>query len=33
MLKKTKHPLTAKAIREVIEQEDRFILKRLFSLF
>lgn len=33
MLKKTKHLLTARAIRDVIEQEDKFILKRLFGLF
>lgn len=33
MLKRNKHPLTARAIREVIDQEDRFILNRLFKGF
>lgn len=33
MIKRNKHPLTARAIREVIEQEDRFILKKLFNSF
>jgi len=33
MIRKNKHVLTAQAIRETIEQEDRFILKRLFSSF
>lgn len=31
MLKRTRHPLTARAIRELIEQEDRFVLGRLFK--
>lgn len=33
MVKRNKNPLTAKAIREVIEHEDRFILKKLFAMF
>jgi hypothetical protein len=33
MIKRNKHSLTAKAIREVIDQEDRFILKKLFNSF
>lgn len=32
MINKNKHPLTAKAIRDIIEHEDRFILKKLFIL-
>jgi len=31
MIKKNKNLLTAKAIRDVIEQEDKFVLKRLFT--
>jgi hypothetical protein len=33
MIRKNKNALTAMAIREVIENEDRFILKRLFQYF
>ena len=33
MIKKNKQILTAKAIRDRIEHEDRFILKKLFFLF
>lgn len=32
MIKKNKYQLTAKDIRETIEHEDKFILKRLFEL-
>ena len=32
MIKKNKYQLTAKAIRQTIQQEDRFILKKLFAL-
>lgn len=31
MIKKNKHLLTAKAIRENIELEDKYILKKLFT--
>ena len=33
MIRKNKQLLTAKAIRDVADQEDRFILKNLFSCF
>ena len=33
MIKKNKQALTAQEIRELIDHEDRFILKRLFTLF
>jgi hypothetical protein len=33
MITKNKQVLTAQAIRELVEQEDMFILKRLFNLF